>query len=97
MRITTWNINGLRAALGKGLLESIKSIDPDVLCLQEIKARPEQLLTEATEGIKSLYSHLSWSPGHALDTAELLPGLAGILCPLNTDSGQKNLMAKDEL
>ena len=63
MRITTWNINGLRAALGKGLLESIQSIDPDVLCLQELKARPEQLPTEATEGIKSLYSHLSWSPG----------------------------------
>jgi len=62
MRITTWNINGLRAVLGKGLLESIQSIDPDVLCLQEIKARPEQLTDETTEGIKSLFSHLSWNP-----------------------------------
>lgn len=43
MKIITWNINGLRAALGKGALKWVWKQQPDVVCLQEIKARPEQL------------------------------------------------------
>jgi exodeoxyribonuclease-3 len=43
MRITTWNINGLRAGLNKGLLDILPGLDADILCLQEIKARPDQL------------------------------------------------------
>jgi exodeoxyribonuclease-3 len=46
MKITTWNVNGIRAALGKGLKEWILSQSPDALCLQEIKARPDQLTGE---------------------------------------------------
>lgn len=43
MKIITWNVNGLRAALGKGLRAWIAEQAPDVMCLQEIKSRPEQL------------------------------------------------------
>lgn len=43
MKITTWNVNGYRAALKKGLKESVDLIKPDILCLQEIKAKAEQL------------------------------------------------------
>ena len=43
MRITTWNVNGLRAALNKGADVWWKDETPDVLCLQEIKVMPEQL------------------------------------------------------
>jgi exodeoxyribonuclease III len=43
MKITTWNVNGIRAALGKNLKEWVISESPDVLCLQEIKATPQQL------------------------------------------------------
>ena len=43
MRITTWNVNGLRAALRKGFAEELEQISPDVLLLQEVRARPEQL------------------------------------------------------
>lgn len=46
MRIITWNINGLRAALGKGALTWVWEQQPDILCLQEIKVRPEQLKEE---------------------------------------------------
>jgi exodeoxyribonuclease III len=46
IKITTWNVNGIRAALGKGLKEWAISQSPDVLCLQEIKAKPEQLTSE---------------------------------------------------
>jgi exodeoxyribonuclease-3 len=43
VKITTWNVNGIRAALGKGVADWWRTEKPDTLCLQEIKARPEQL------------------------------------------------------
>ena len=36
-KLISWNVNGLRAALGKGFADSISALDPDVLCLQETK------------------------------------------------------------
>ncbi len=46
MKITTWNINGYRAAYQKGLVSWVSTHSPDVLCLQEIKVRPDQLSPE---------------------------------------------------
>jgi len=46
LKITTWNVNGLRAALSKGIWDWIRQENPDVLCLQEIKTRPEQVSNE---------------------------------------------------
>lgn len=43
MKIITYNVNGIRAALKKDWLGWLKSVDPDVVCLQEIKANPEQV------------------------------------------------------
>lgn len=43
MKIITWNINGLRAVLGKGAWNWVEAQNPDVIGLQEIKAKPEQL------------------------------------------------------
>ena len=43
MRIITYNVNGIRSAMSKGLIDWIREADPDVLCLQEIKASPEQV------------------------------------------------------
>ncbi len=43
MRITTWNVNGLRAAIRKGFGDCLAQLAPDVLLLQEIRCLPEQL------------------------------------------------------
>ncbi|MCH2203007.1 MAG: exodeoxyribonuclease III [Fuerstiella sp.] len=43
MRITTWNVNGIRAAIRKGIEKHIEVISPDVLLLQEVRAFREQL------------------------------------------------------
>ena len=43
IKIISWNVNGIRAAIKKGLLEFIEKYDPDILCLQETKAQPEQV------------------------------------------------------
>jgi exodeoxyribonuclease-3 len=63
VRITTWNINGLRAGLGKkNLFESLQALDSDVLCLQEIKARPDQLAPAEIEAITQFYPYVTWYP-----------------------------------
>ncbi len=85
MRITTWNVNGLRAVLGKGLLEQVSALECDVLCLQEIKARPEQLDAEAFQKISGAFSHVTWNPA-------LRPGYSGTatwarVAPLETQLG----------
>ena len=46
MKLTTWNVNGLRAVLGKGFLDYVRESDPDILCLQETKCQPEQAVFE---------------------------------------------------
>lgn len=42
-RIVTYNVNGIRAAMGKGLINWMQEINPDILCVQEIKASPDQV------------------------------------------------------
>ncbi|MDR1929688.1 MAG: exodeoxyribonuclease III [Treponema sp.] len=46
MQILSWNVNGIRAAEKKGFLPWLKTESPEVLCVQETKARPEQLTEE---------------------------------------------------
>ncbi len=43
MKLVSWNVNGLRACLKKGFLESFQSLDADVFCLQETKLQPGQV------------------------------------------------------
>lgn len=43
MRIVSYNVNGIRAAISKGFINWLEQAKPDVVCLQEIKATPEQL------------------------------------------------------
>lgn len=42
MKLISWNVNGLRACLGKGFLDFFNQSDADALCVQETKMRPEQ-------------------------------------------------------
>lgn len=48
-KVISWNVNGIRAAARKGLLEFLQNESPDMLCLQETKAQPEQLAEELLE------------------------------------------------
>ena len=43
MKLTSWNVNGIRASLNKGLREYLTGGDADVICLQETKAQQEQV------------------------------------------------------
>lgn len=43
MKIVSYNLNGIRSAMSKGLLTWLQQYDPDVFCIQESKAQPEQI------------------------------------------------------
>jgi exodeoxyribonuclease III len=43
MKIITYNVNGIRAAINKGFVDWLKVVDPDIVCLQEVKADQEQV------------------------------------------------------
>lgn len=47
--LLSWNVNGIRAAAKKGFVEQVKELEPDIICLQEIKAKVEQLPPELLE------------------------------------------------
>jgi exodeoxyribonuclease-3 len=60
MRITTWNVNGLRALLRKKAWEWVQSELPDIVCLQETKLQPEQLTGPQLSLLGSDYS-ITWN------------------------------------
>lgn len=43
MKIITYNVNGIRAAISKGFVDWVKSTDADMICLQEVKAEEHQI------------------------------------------------------
>lgn len=67
MKIVSWNVNGIRACLKKGFAEFVEAEQPDILCLQEIKAFPAQVPYEFPPGYQVI-----WNPA-------LKPGYSGTL------------------
>jgi exodeoxyribonuclease-3 len=59
-RLLSWNVNGIRAAYKKGFVDWVIKENPDILCLQETKAHPEQL-TEDLLNVNSYKSFFSSS------------------------------------
>ena len=49
MKLVSWNVNGLRAAIKKGFFESVREMDPDIICLQEIKMQEGQAEVDLPE------------------------------------------------
>ncbi|EMI58494.1 endonuclease/exonuclease/phosphatase family protein [Rhodopirellula sallentina] len=45
VKLVSWNVNGIRAAMDKGFRDYLESEQPTIVCLQETKARPEQVDT----------------------------------------------------
>ena len=60
MKIISWNVNGIRAVARKGNLQEVYGAEqPDILCLQETKAHPDQL-TKSILHPEGYYSYFSW-------------------------------------
>jgi exodeoxyribonuclease III len=91
MKIITWNVNGIRAALRKNALDWAFIRKPDVLCLQEIKARPDQL--SDIQRTRAGYD-VTWNPAER-------PGYSGVATfyaalPANIELGLSDQRFDDE-
>jgi exodeoxyribonuclease-3 len=66
MRLISWNVNGIRAAIKKDFRQSFEQMEPDILCLQETKAQDDQVL-EALAEIENyhLYSNSAVKKGYS--------------------------------
>ena len=51
MKVVSYNVNGIRAAMNKGLVDWLSAVDADVVCFQEIKATEDQIDTEALRAL----------------------------------------------
>jgi exodeoxyribonuclease III len=56
MKLISWNVNGIRACLQKGFLEFVKKENPDIMCIQETKAHPDQV-----DDMLKQYEHHYWN------------------------------------
>lgn len=67
MKIISYNVNGIRSAISKGLFTWIEEEDPDVLCFQELKAQEDQidLLTFQSLGYNYCYFHPAEKKGYS--------------------------------
>ena len=70
MKIASYNVNGIRAAINKGFIDWLKATNPDVICLQEIKAMKEQLDLDLFS--EAGYDYNYWFSAQKRAIAELL-------------------------
>ncbi|MBQ1528424.1 exodeoxyribonuclease III [Candidatus Saccharibacteria bacterium] len=89
MKLFSWNVNGLRAVLRKGALQKfLDEQQPDILCLQEIKCKPDQLDLFETDALKDY--QIFWHPAEKA-------GYSGTAILLNKNIKAKELANFDKL
>ncbi|HRN37821.1 MAG TPA: exodeoxyribonuclease III [Flavobacteriales bacterium] len=66
MKLISFNVNGIRAAVGKGFIESMRAVDADIICLQETKATPQQV-ADALAGLGgyTIHAHSAEKAGYS--------------------------------
>ena len=92
MKLISWNVNGLRACMGKGFLDFFNQIDADMFCIQETKMQPGQLELELDgyhqywcsaqkRGIpvRLCFAKKSRCPWHMNCRSQFMPVKAGLL------------------
>lgn len=65
MKLLSWNVNGIRAVIAKNFGEFVSTEQPDILCLQETKARPEQVQLPLELGGYHAYWNSAEKPGYS--------------------------------
>ena len=91
MKIISYNVNGIRAAIAKGLLEWIDMMSPDVVCFQELKATPDQIPVMESE---VMGYHSYWFPAQKKGYSGV--GILAKQEPDNVVYGMNNAKYDDE-
>ncbi len=90
VKIYSWNVNGIRAAMNKGFLDFIDSHQPEIICIQETKAQPEQIECNMKErGYNYEYFNSAEKKGYSG------VGVFSKIEPINIEYGIPNLELSD--
>lgn len=73
MKMRSWNVNGFRSVLDKGFLKWLSDHNSDFVCLQETKAKPEQIPSEVLEELSRKFGY------HCIWNVAQKPGYSGVL------------------
>lgn len=65
MKILCWNVNGLRSALKKDFAQQMWEVDPDIICLQEIKAQQTQMRGPVLDGYLEYWNSATVKKGYS--------------------------------
>jgi len=57
MKYISWNVNGIRSCQGKGFEAFVRNENPDILCLQEVKAEPHQVKLDIDPAYRIFWHH----------------------------------------
>jgi len=57
LKLISWNVNGLRAVVGKGFLDIFETLDADMFCLQEIKLQEGQIDLQLPDGYQAYWNY----------------------------------------
>jgi exodeoxyribonuclease-3 len=90
-RIISWNVNGIRAVEKKGFIEWMSGESADVVCLQETKAKPEQLSADLLH-IKDKDGR----PYHAFWASAKKPGYSGVALYSKEEPVRVKLLGREE-
>ncbi len=91
MKLSTFNVNGIRSALGKGLREYLLTTDADIVCLQETKAEPHQVDLTWLEGFHAVWNFgakKGYSGTCILSRPELGEKVLGMDIPAHDNEGR---------
>jgi exodeoxyribonuclease III len=89
MKLISWNVNGIRAAVKKGFLDVVKKENPDILCIQETKAHPDQV-----DELLPQYTHHFWNSAEKKGYAGT--AIFSKIKPLHVTYGTKNKETDEE-
>lgn len=65
IKISSYNVNGIRAAARKGFMDWVKSSNPDIICIQELRASEDQIPHEVKELGYQIYTHVAEKKGYS--------------------------------
>jgi exodeoxyribonuclease III len=91
MKLSTWNVNGIRAAMNKGLRDYLMTHDADIICLQETKAEPEQVDLTWLEGYHAVWNFgtkKGYSGTCVLSRPEIKEKVLGMDLPAHDNEGR---------
>ena len=94
MKIVTCNVNGIRSAFNKGFFDWFKSQRADILCLQELKAQPDQIDLK-TMFTKNTFSYLKCAEKKDIAEYQFILGKNPIKLYMNT--AIKNLIKRGDI